>query len=136
MDEGLSPPNIYYMPESFEKHLAKREEEEEKSPEEIKKEKQALELAEEIKEIKEKMAKEGETIEGYKRIMELGEKIREIYEERETIGWKLEGELTQENVLAEYQTEDWINTVDFSPEGDKVAMGSVDGMMRVIGPKK
>jgi len=84
------------MPESFEKHFAQKKETlrpfgnaqgkqaqgKEKSPEEIKEEK-GLKLAEEIKEIKQKMGKEGKTVEGYEKIIELTQKIKEIYEEKE-----------------------------------------------------
>ena len=69
------------MPKSFEQHFAQKEEKS-KSPEQIKEEK-ALELAEEIKEIAERMAKEGKTIEGYQRISELVQEIEELYEEKE-----------------------------------------------------
>jgi len=74
------------MPQSFEKYFTQKEEtqkeeEKEKSPEQIKEEK-ALLLAEEIKEIRERMAKEGKTIEGYQRIIELAQKIEEIYKEK------------------------------------------------------
>ena len=57
------------MPESFERYFAKQPEGS-KSPEQIKEEK-ALKLAKEIREIKERMEKEGKTIEGYQRIIEL-----------------------------------------------------------------
>ena len=84
------------MLESFEKHFAQKKETlrpfgnaqgkqaqgKEKSPEEIKEEK-GLKLAEEIKEIKQKMGKEGKTVEGYEKIIELTQKIKEIYEEKE-----------------------------------------------------
>ena len=69
------------MSQSFEQYFAQQPEEE-KSPEKIKEEK-ALALAEEIKEIKERMAKEGETLEGYQRIIELVQEIEELYEEKE-----------------------------------------------------
>ncbi|MGC9031779.1 MAG: hypothetical protein ACP5H7_03395 [Minisyncoccia bacterium] len=62
------------MPESFEKHFGQNNEEKQKSPEEIKEE-IALKLTEEIKEIKQRMEKEGETIEGYEKIKELLTKI-------------------------------------------------------------
>jgi hypothetical protein len=68
------------MSESFEQHFA--ETPEEKSPEQIKEEK-ALELARKIKEIQERMEKEGKTIEGYQEIIELAQKIQKIYEEKE-----------------------------------------------------
>jgi len=68
------------MPQSFEQHFAQQPEKE-KSPEQIKEEK-ALLLAEEIKEIQERMEKEGKTIEGYQRIIELAQKIEEIYKEK------------------------------------------------------
>jgi len=66
------------MPKSFEQHFAKQSEEE-KSPEQIKKEK-GLALAQEIKEIQERMEKEGKTIEGYKRITEIIKQITKIFE--------------------------------------------------------
>ena len=69
------------MPETFEKHFAKKEEEP-KSPEKIKEE-QALKLAKEIKEMEEKMKTEGKTIAGYEKIIELTKKIKEIFEEEE-----------------------------------------------------
>jgi hypothetical protein len=47
------------------------------------KEKVALKLVKEIKEIQERMVKEGETVEGYQKIIELVRKIKEIYEEKE-----------------------------------------------------
>jgi len=47
------------------------------------KEKVALKLAKEIREIKKRMEKEGETIEGYQKMTELARKITEIYEEKE-----------------------------------------------------
>jgi len=68
------------MPQSFEQHFAQQPEKE-KSLEQIKEEK-ALLLAEEIKEIQERMEKEGKTIEGYQRIIELAQKIEEIYKEK------------------------------------------------------
>jgi uncharacterized protein YicC (UPF0701 family) len=68
------------MSQSFEQYFAQQPEE--KSPEKIKEEK-ALSLAKEIKEIKERMAKEGETLEGYQRISELVQEIEELYEEKE-----------------------------------------------------
>jgi len=66
------------MPEVFEKYFAKTPEEP-KSPEQIKEEK-ALELAEEIEKIQERMEKEGETIEGYQRIIEIIKEITKIFE--------------------------------------------------------
>ena len=88
------------MPQSFEKYFTQKEEtqkeeEKEKSPEEIK-EKKALALAEEIKEIKERMEKEGETVEGYQRIIELSKKIKEMYEEK--------GEFISERAKEIYQS--------------------------------
>ena len=65
------------MSESFERHFAKKEEK--KSPEKIKEEK-GLALAREIKEIEEKIKKEGETIEDYQRKIELLNKIEALYE--------------------------------------------------------
>jgi len=70
------------MPEAFETHFAQRKEEKEESPEQIKEE-EALKLAREIKEIQERMEKEGKTIEGYQRIIELTQKIKELFEEKE-----------------------------------------------------
>ena len=71
------------MPEAFEKHFAKTPEQNKpKSPEQIKEEK-ALKLAEEIKEIQERMEEEGETVEDYQRIIELAKKIEKIYREKE-----------------------------------------------------
>jgi hypothetical protein len=70
------------MPESFEQHFAQRSGEQ-KSPEQIKKEK-ALALVEEIKEIKKRMTEEGETIEGYQRIIELANRIKKIFESSPT----------------------------------------------------
>jgi hypothetical protein len=69
------------MPESFEKYFTKTPEEP-KSPEQIKEEK-ALLLAEEIKEIKERMEKEGKTSEDYQSINELIQGIEELFEEKE-----------------------------------------------------
>jgi len=68
------------MSESFERHFAKKEEK--KSPEKIKEEK-GLALAREIKEIEEKIKKEGETIEDYQRKIELLNKIEALYETKE-----------------------------------------------------
>ena len=116
------------MPESFEKYFTQKEEE--KSPEEIK-EKKALALAEEIKEIQERMKKEGETLEGYQEIIELAHKIEKLYK-NEIIGWKKEGKLTEKDVLAEYQAEETVWAANFSPEGDKVVIGSSDGIVRII----
>jgi len=118
------------MPESFEQHFAQKEEKP-KSPEQIKEEK-GLELAKEIKEIKERMAKEGKTIEGYQRIIELAKEIKKLFEEKEIIGWQKEGKLTEKDVLAEYQAGGAVWAANFSPEGDKVVIGSGDDMMRVL----
>ena len=117
------------MPEFFEKYFTQKEKE--KSPEEIKEEK-ALALAEEIKEIKERMEKEGETLEGYQKIIELAHKIEKLYK-KEIIGWEKEGKLTKKDVLAKYQAGSWVQAANFSPEGDKIVIGSEDGTMRVIG---
>ena len=118
------------MPESFETHFAQSKEKQ-KSPEQIKEE-EALELIKEIKEIQERMEKEGKTIEGYQRISALVQEIKKIYE-KEIIGWKKEGKLTEKDVLAEYQAKGVVLAANFSPEGDKVVIGSDDGKMRVIG---
>ena len=115
------------MPESFEQHFGW---EKQKSLEQIKK-KKALELVQEIEEITKRMAEKGETIEDYRRISALVQEIKKIYEEK-IIGWQLEGKLTEENVLAEYKAGGAVWAVNFSPEGDKVVIGSGDGMMRVI----
>ena len=119
------------MPESFEKLFGQKEKE--KSFEKIK-EKKALALAKEIKEIKERMEKEGKTIEDYQRIVELTKKIEKLYE-KEIIGWKKEGRLTEKDVLAEYKARGWVLAANFSPEGDRVVIGGYEGggMMRVIG---
>ena len=121
------------MPKSFEQHFAQRKKEEEKSPEEIKEEK-ALVLVEEMKKIQERMEKEGETIEGYQRITELAKEIEKLYE-KEIIGWKKEGKLTEKDVLAEYKAGGNVYAANFSPEGDKVVIGS-ESMMRVISLKE
>ena len=101
------------------------------SREEQKKEK-ALELVQEIEEIIERMIEKGETIEDYRRIRALLREIKKINQEK-IIGWQLEGKLTEENVLAEYQAGGEVFAASFSPEGDKVVIGSYgDRLMRVI----
>jgi hypothetical protein len=120
------------MPETFEQHFAQTPEEKPKSLKEIKKEK-ALVLAEEIREIQEKIQR-GElvgekAIGGYQRIIELTNEIKRLYER---VGWRLEGELSEEDVLAEYQAE-WLNAANFSPEGDKVVIGGKGGKVKVLG---
>jgi len=100
------------MPESFEKYFTQKEEE--KSPEEIK-EKKALALAEEIKEIKERMEKEGETLEGYQRIIELSKKIKEMYEEKR--------EFISERAKGIYQS---LKETSLWDEGKKQWNGSMD----------
>ena len=69
------------MPESREKPFPP-EQNKPKSPEQIKEEK-GLALAQEINEIKQRMAKEGKTSEGFQRIIELAKKIEKIYREKE-----------------------------------------------------
>ena len=103
------------------------------SRKEQEKEKKALELVQEIEEIIEGMIEKGETIEDYRRIRALLQEIKKIYEEK-IIGWQLEGKLTEENVLAEYKAGGEVFAANFSPEGDKVVIGSGgdDSMMRVI----
>jgi len=81
------------MPKSLEKSFIQKKEKKEKSLEKIKEEKSLL-LAEEIKEIKERMKKEGETLEDYQKIIELAHKIENLYK-KEIIGWKKEGKLTE-----------------------------------------
>ncbi|MGC8981415.1 MAG: WD40 repeat domain-containing protein, partial [Minisyncoccia bacterium] len=51
---------------------------------------------------------------------------------REIKGWKLKGELKKENILLEFKTNYPVNTANFSPEGDKIVIGSRDGVVRVI----
>jgi len=117
-----------FMPEAFEQHFAQTPEEKPKSLNEIREER-ALALAEEIREIQEKI-KRGElvgeeAIEGYQRIIELTNEIKKLYER---VGWRLEGELSEEDVLLEYQAEGKVYTANFSPEGDKVVIGTHDKM--------
>ena len=97
-------------------------------------EKKALELVQEIEEITKRMAEKGETIEDYRRISALVQEIKKIYEEK-IIGWQLKGKLTEENVLAEYQAGGVVWAANFSPEGDKVVIGTKDGMVKVLGLK-
>jgi hypothetical protein len=127
------------MNENPQKHFAIRKEEggkEDKKPD-IPEEKlnKARQLAQELKAIMDK-ANKGEkplTQEDLQRAQELKEKIQRIFsKEKKIIGWKLEGELTKENVLVEYKAEGQVYSVSFSPEGDKVAIGSGDQMMKVI----
>ena len=66
------------MLKSFETYF--NHEEEPKSPEQIKEEK-GLVLAKEVKEIRERMAREGETIEDYQRMSELLQEIKDLFEE-------------------------------------------------------
>jgi WD40 repeat protein len=115
------------MLESFEQHFGWGKQ---KSLEQIKK-KKALELVQEIEEITKGMIEKGETVEDYRRIRALLQEIEKIYEKK-IIGWQLEGKLTEENVLAEYQAGEEVRAANFSPEGDRVVIGSSDGMMRVI----
>jgi hypothetical protein len=105
------------------------------SKEEQEKEKKALELVQQIEEIIKGMVEQGETIQDYRRnrrISALLQEIKKIFEEK-IIGWQLEGKLTEENVLAEYKAGGVVRAANFSPEGDKVVIGSYDDrMMRVI----
>jgi len=111
------------MPKSFEQHFAQKEEKS-KSPEQIKEEK-ALELAREIKEIKERMEKEGKTAEGYQRIIELTQKIEELYEEKESpeLSWDWD---TKEKLVTDWEN-DYVKrfticwSPHFSPDGEKIA---------------
>jgi hypothetical protein len=112
------------MPESFEQHFA--ETPEEKSPEQIKEEK-ALELARKIKEIQERMEKEGKTtIEGYQEIIELAQKIQKIYQEKEgpELFWDWK---TKEKFLVDWQKDyrekfkKGVGIPQFSPDGEKIA---------------
>ena len=122
------------MPEIFEQHFAHQEETEEtkpKTPEQIKEEK-ALELAQEIKAIKERIAVEGAKEEDYQKIIELVQEIKNIYKGKRIIGWQKEGVLSEKDVLTEYQAGSVVWAANFSPEGDKVVIGSADKMMRVI----
>jgi DNA gyrase/topoisomerase IV subunit A len=125
----------FIMLEAFEQHFALRKEKP-KPSEEIK-EKSALALAKEIQEIQERMKKEGKTIEGYQRIIALVQEIKKIYK-KEIIGWQKEGKLTEKDVLAEYPAGGTVRAANFSPEGDKVVIGSGggDNMMRVISLKE
>jgi len=122
----------YLMPETLgESYFARRQEETNSSKENYK-ERMALELAEKIRRIMDEMRAGGETIEGYQRIVELHQQIASIFE-RETEGWEVEGRLTEENVLAEYQAGGAVMSANFSPDGKMVVIGSYDdGMVRVL----
>ena len=53
---------------------------------------------------------------------------------KEIEGWTPEGELTEKDVLAEFEAGGWVRAANFSPDGEKVVIGSDDDyMMRVIG---
>ena len=110
------------MSQSFEQYFAQQPEEE-KSPEKIKEEK-ALALAEEIKEIKERMEKEGKTIEGYQRISELVQEIEELYEEKENpeLSWDWD---TEEKLLTDWEIK-YCDDPHFSPDGEKIAASVED----------
>jgi WD40 repeat protein len=119
------------MLEKFEQHFAQIKEKEEK-PKEVspKLYQRAIEYAKRIKEIRKK---ETPTEEDLKEVKRLLKKIERIFlPEKRIIGWKLEGKLTEENVLAEYKAGEGVSSVSFSPEGDKVAIGINDGYMRVV----
>jgi len=95
------------MPESFEQHFTqKKEEEKGKSLEEIKEEK-ALALAKEIKEIQERMAKEGETIKDYQEIIKLAERIKGLYEAFESKKARERLEKLKETPLYDKEKKQW-----------------------------
>lgn len=74
-------------------------------------------------------SKEKQTEEDLKRTLELYQKIERLFELKE---FKLEGELTEKDVIAEYQAKGEVLAANFSPDGEKVVIGSGDEMMRVF----
>ena len=65
------------------------------------------------------------------------EKIKSIeIMKKEIEGWTPEGELTEKDVLAEFEAGGDVRAANFSPDGEKVVIGSTDYMMRVISLKE
>ena len=65
------------------------------------------------------------------------EKIKSIeIMKKEIEGWTPEGELTEKDVLAEFEAGGWVSAANFSPDGEKVVIGSGDHMMQVISLKE
>ncbi|GIW67157.1 MAG: hypothetical protein KatS3mg096_025 [Candidatus Parcubacteria bacterium] len=114
------------MSNSLEKNFAQKHEKLE-SAKKIKEER-ALKLAREIKRIKEKISKEAGTIKDYQRIIELAKKIESLYNK----AWELEGKLTKKNILVEHRVFGAIYEANFSPEGDKIVIGSNGRIMQVL----
>jgi WD40 repeat protein len=48
----------------------------------------------------------------------------------------LRGEISKENVLGEYETEDRVNSVNFSPDNAKIVVGGGDNQVTVLGSKE
>ena len=61
------------------------------------------------------------------------ERRERIKSKKELKEWTLEGELTEKDVLAEFKAGGDVNAANFSPDGEKVVIGSDDQMMRVFG---
>ncbi|MFH8087049.1 MAG: hypothetical protein QW609_04490 [Candidatus Aenigmatarchaeota archaeon] len=114
------------MLESIEKHSANTPKEE--SP------KISSEIPEWKKRRISKLVKEIENtpVENYQKIIELTEEIKAVYEKK-IIGWHKEGKLGEKDIIAEYQAEGVVKAANFSPEGNKVVIGTGDGKIIVIG---
>ena len=69
------------------------------------------------------------------RLLELLRRREAIRSKKEIKEWALEGELTEKDVLAKFQAGGRVLAANFSPDGDKVVMGSEDHKMRVFGRK-
>ena len=66
------------------------------------------------------------------RLLELLKRREKIKTKKEIKEWTLEGELTEKDVLAKFQAGEDVEAANFSPDGDKVVMGSEDHKMRVL----
>ena len=79
------------------------------------------------------MAKEikNTPVEDYQKIIELTKKIKALYEKK-IIGWHKEGKLGRKDIIAQYRTRGRVEAANFSPEGDKVVIGTSRGKVMVI----
>lgn len=65
-------------------------------------------------------------------MLKLLNEIKELLSPKEIKGWRLKGELTEENVLAQYETKGQVLSANFSPRGDKMDVGDEAGLVEVL----
>ena len=111
------------------KKTPKEQPEEQLTPEE---EKEIEEISKEIDVLQSKDEMEISLAE-LRRLLELFRKREKIKSKKELKEWTLEGELTEKDVLAEFKAGGDVLAANFSPDGEKVVIGSSDRMMRVFG---